>query len=95
MPLKLGMGGYLKIKQEGQTAFFGPCFHLPGQAILVPVFEPQPNEKGITMCVCVGLENKLGLNPDTNYPAAGAFNGRPDPSIRHPEGVWGSQNPAV
>ena len=25
---------WLKIKQEGQTAGFGPCFHLPGQAIL-------------------------------------------------------------
>ena len=27
-----------KIKQEGQTAGFGLCFHLPGQLILVPVF---------------------------------------------------------
>ena len=25
---------WLKIKQEGQTAGFGPCFHLPGQPIL-------------------------------------------------------------
>ena len=33
----------LKIKQEGQTAGFGPCFHLPGQPILVFRFvEPQP-----------------------------------------------------
>ena len=24
---------WLKIKQEGQTAGFGPCFHLPGQPI--------------------------------------------------------------
>ena len=28
---------WLKIKQEGQNAGFGPCFHLPGQPILVPV----------------------------------------------------------
>ena len=34
---------WLKIKQEGQTAGFGPCFHLPGPAILVfRFFEPQP-----------------------------------------------------
>ena len=25
---------WLKIKQEGQTAGFGPCFHLPGQPIV-------------------------------------------------------------
>ena len=31
------MGVAIKIKQEGQTAGFGPCFHLPGQPILVPV----------------------------------------------------------
>ena len=29
---------WLKIKQQGQTAGFGPCSHLPGQAILVLVF---------------------------------------------------------
>ena len=29
---------WLKIKQEGQTAGFGPRFHLPGQPILAPVF---------------------------------------------------------
>ena len=29
---------WLKIIREGQTAGFGPCFHLPGQAIRVPVF---------------------------------------------------------
>ena len=35
---------WLKIKQEGQTAGFGPCFHLPGQPILeFRLFEPQPN----------------------------------------------------
>ena len=27
-----------QIKREGQTAGFGPCFHVPGQPILVPVF---------------------------------------------------------
>ena len=26
---------WLKLKQEGQTAAFGPCFHLPGHPILV------------------------------------------------------------
>ena len=36
---------WLKIKQEGQTAGFGPCFHLPGQAILdFRFFQPQPIE---------------------------------------------------
>ena len=35
---------WLKINQEGQTAGFGPCFHLPGQPILEFRFlEPQPN----------------------------------------------------
>ena len=34
---------WLKIKQEGQTAGFGPCFHFPGQPILeFRFFEPQP-----------------------------------------------------
>ena len=34
---------WLKIKQEGQTAGVGPCFHLPGQPILeFRFFEPQP-----------------------------------------------------
>ena len=36
---------WLKIKQEGQTAGFGPCFHLPiGQPSLefLCFFEPQP-----------------------------------------------------
>ena len=35
------IGVWLKIKPEGQTAGFGPCFHLPGWLpglILVPVF---------------------------------------------------------
>ena len=33
------------INQEGQTACFGPCFHLPGQPILeFRFFEPQPFE---------------------------------------------------
>ena len=36
---------WLKMKQEGQTAGFGPCFHLPGQPILeFRFFEPQPFE---------------------------------------------------
>ena len=30
---------WLKIKQEGQTAGFGPCFHLPGQ----PIFGTEPS----------------------------------------------------
>ena len=35
---------WLRIKQEGQTAGFSPCFHLPGQPILEFRFcEPQPN----------------------------------------------------
>ena len=35
---------WLKIHQEGQTAGFGPRFHLPGQPILeFRFFEPQPN----------------------------------------------------
>ena len=39
---------WLKIKREGQTAGFGPCFHLPGQPILeFRFFEPQP-EKSVT-----------------------------------------------
>ena len=34
---------WLKIKDLGQTAGFGPCFHLPGQPILeFRFFEPQP-----------------------------------------------------
>ena len=31
---ELKRGVWLKIKQEGQTAGFGPCFLLPGQPIL-------------------------------------------------------------
>ena len=35
---------WLKIKQEGQTAGLGPCFHLPGQPILEFRFlETQPH----------------------------------------------------
>ena len=35
---------WLKIKQQGQTAGFGPRVHLPGQAILeFRFFEPQPS----------------------------------------------------
>ena len=34
---------WLKIKPEGQTAGFGPCFHLPRQAMLeFRFFEPPP-----------------------------------------------------
>ena len=34
---------WLKIKQEGQTAGFGPCFHFPGPPILdFRFFEPRP-----------------------------------------------------
>ena len=29
-PQNQGRWEWLKIKQEGQTAGFGPCFHLPG-----------------------------------------------------------------
>ena len=36
---------WLKIEQEGQTAGFGPCFHLPGQHILELRFiEPRPRQ---------------------------------------------------
>ena len=42
--LSIPMWMWLKIKRsEGQTAGLGPCFHLPGQAILeFRFFEPQP-----------------------------------------------------
>ena len=33
---------WLKMKQEGQTAGFGPCFHLPGQPILGTYVCPTP-----------------------------------------------------
>ena len=33
---------WLKIKQEGQTARLGPCFHLPGFHFGYRFFEPQP-----------------------------------------------------
>ena len=36
--LEIDMWVWLKIKQEEQTTGFGPCVHLPGQPILVPVF---------------------------------------------------------
>ena len=39
---------WLKIKQQGQTAGLGPCFHLPGQPILEFRFlEPQPFFGGV------------------------------------------------
>ena len=41
--IRLPIWVWLKIKEEGQTADFGPCFHLPGQPILEHrFFEPQP-----------------------------------------------------
>ena len=38
------MWPWLKIKQEGQTAGFGPCFDLPGFHFGYRFFEPQPCE---------------------------------------------------
>ena len=35
---------WLKIRQEGQTAGFGPCFHFPGFHFSTVFFEPQPFE---------------------------------------------------
>ena len=44
-PPSLDTWVWLKIKQEGQTAGVGPCFHLPGQPILeFRFFEPQPHD---------------------------------------------------
>ena len=44
-PPTISIWVWLKIKEEGQTAGFGPCFHLPGQPILeFHFFEPQPFE---------------------------------------------------
>ena len=37
------MGVAQKVKQEGQTAGFGPGFHLPGFHFGYRFFEPQPN----------------------------------------------------
>ena len=41
---------WLKIKQQGQTAGFGPCFHLPGQAIHLATcdFQGTPAENSDT-----------------------------------------------
>ena len=57
---------WLKIKRsEGQTAGFGPCFHLPGQLILeFRFFEPQPfgKCKKTSGRMAYLLQKKVGIN---------------------------------
>ena len=54
---------WLKIKQEGQTAGLGPCFHSPGQPVLeFRFFEPQPNQTSsftVPLQVCLSKMNHL------------------------------------
>ena len=55
------MGVAIKIKQEGQAAGFGPCFHLPGQAILeFRFFEPQPHRDTNLVFVLLGNDVTRG-----------------------------------
>ena len=61
---KVYMWAWLKIKRlDGQTAGFGPCFHLPGQPILeFRFFETQPYQ--FVSVATIFLESTSDRRPD-------------------------------